>query len=400
MSNVLPPELWREIFAHACYTPYLLDTKWNYDPDDRLWQGWDPEVHDSSIDTKRAIVQVCREWHALGVEFLYETIQIPLYGQRRRFLKLDKPTATLHDSVLVPPATYRGEKLSSRGYGWWIKRIDCPCYFLGSTLFPNLMSLLEQCHNLSIFTIKPRSGGTQATMKTMSQLWNTFQSRFYHSLRHVDFKWSSSMDGVELPCILLSTLALAYKHPPPNIYSNPMRQTLTALTLFIPNDLQNDSDAAYFPNLRYLGFMNIANSDCPVLYNFMKRHRTTVRSFYVQTAVRWVGGLAPIIHLGTSLRSLTLNFFEPFEFRGPSKFIGISHLGIGSAEGDLKSQMDWIHTTLDEGKFPNLKLIRLLDQDGPIPYDATWADRIDRCEKAGLRLKDRQGRPLVCRGAL
>lgn len=77
----LPPELWRSIFHHAVdVVPFLFDTEWDYDPDNRIWEGWigcwSAPLQNQTIQ-RRTLVQVSREWRELGSEFLYEVVRIP-----------------------------------------------------------------------------------------------------------------------------------------------------------------------------------------------------------------------------------------------------------------------------------------------------------------------------------
>ena len=73
----LPPEIWREIFEVATYVPRLLDNTWDYSPSEELWRGWSDSYRDTALHTRRSILSVCRFWRAIGLEFLWEVVEIP-----------------------------------------------------------------------------------------------------------------------------------------------------------------------------------------------------------------------------------------------------------------------------------------------------------------------------------
>ena len=134
MSTVrLPAEIWREVIASATHVPGLLQTTWYHDLDDQLWHGWRP-IKDMAIATKLAITSVCREWRVLGIEFLYEAIQIP---QANGPSKIKTLLAALPVSEEAPSST------SQLGYGWWIKRLEFPIEVFYPENFEDLKSLLH-----------------------------------------------------------------------------------------------------------------------------------------------------------------------------------------------------------------------------------------------------------------
>ena len=106
-AKTLPVELWLKIFKFAVYVPLLLSNEWDYLPQHRFWQGWEP-VDDTEIETKRSIVQVCRLWNELGVQLLYESISI-LYAE------------DYHQVGNLIKILRRSESTSQPGYGYWIK---------------------------------------------------------------------------------------------------------------------------------------------------------------------------------------------------------------------------------------------------------------------------------------
>ena len=81
-TNPLPPEIWRAILREATHTPGLLDPTWDHSPSEMIWDGWFLEGVEKSANinlyTKPSIVQVSRQWKAMGVEFLYEAFDLPL----------------------------------------------------------------------------------------------------------------------------------------------------------------------------------------------------------------------------------------------------------------------------------------------------------------------------------
>ncbi|TFY54442.1 hypothetical protein EVG20_g9698 [Dentipellis fragilis] len=73
-----PPEIWLSIFEHATFVPHAFDTDAT-DPFDvpsapHAFDRVGQEELRASLTTKRALVLVCRRWHALATPMLYQAV--------------------------------------------------------------------------------------------------------------------------------------------------------------------------------------------------------------------------------------------------------------------------------------------------------------------------------------
>lgn len=152
--SALPYELWYRIFRLATEFPGAL----NLDPiasppdRDRLWlEDYDTSVrkffglHSSVLNTKKAIVKVCRLWNEVGKKYLYEIIVLR-----------DRDTATL-----------LAKTVSQTGLGKHVLRLDVAVNvherpFMGDPELTDyhfrynspLHEIFMRCPNLSIITVE------------------------------------------------------------------------------------------------------------------------------------------------------------------------------------------------------------------------------------------------------
>ncbi|KAJ7921202.1 hypothetical protein B0H13DRAFT_1985442 [Mycena leptocephala] len=80
----LPPEIWLYIFLFATsvpYTPQLYETQ--YHPFHNPPSERERSMLNLANDTTLALNLVCREWHNLSMQFLFETIHLSWYGSRK-----------------------------------------------------------------------------------------------------------------------------------------------------------------------------------------------------------------------------------------------------------------------------------------------------------------------------
>ena len=392
----LPSEVWREVFRHAIYVPRLLDTKWDYDPDDQLWCGWE-FVKDTAIGTKRTIVQVCREWHALGIEFLYETIQI---GHTRPVGEgqVEELAATLS---LAPDSSAHSSSPTSvsgsyaQSYGWWTKRLDCHALVF-QHYFPALTLLLTQFHNLSVVTIEPVQAPNDMTLR----LIQIFESRFSHSLRRLDIKiHKNGSPHPDLPVIPLFSLDICVKYSLSHSGKQDSFKNISSLTLDLPSTLQSYDDSLYFPNLKHLGLLSIGLLDISTLMQFVNRHSETISSLNMQP-LGTCRRLSHLINCTRNLRTLTLHDTAiMYLMTEQSSYPGITHVGLQSTTRlqYLGRCLGWLERILKERSFfPDLTLVRLLDHHDQTMSDLEWASVIGACASAGVRLQSCRGRLLVC----
>ena len=387
MVHRLPTELRREIFFQATYVPHLLDTKWDYDPDERIWEGWRFEK-DTENTTKCAIVQVCWEWRTVGMEFLYQTIQIPNYADQSRYNQLHSLAEAL--SPLPKPSRQSDVtdispfRSSSRGYGWWTKRLDCPRDILRYDNYRYFASILDQCPNLSILTI------TQGSIfgDGVSNGFGVIQSRLYHSLRRLDFKVrDDNFSLLNFTSIPLYSLEITFTGSIIEVPHSCSFATISSLTLYFTSALDNCDESFYLPNLRHLALRKVRDDDFIALNRLVSRHSQTLFSLYLQTLYT-CESLPELLHLPLHLRSLAFDDGDLLNL--DSTYPGITHLGIFPESGSLEQYARGITRMLDDKIFPHLTVLRMLRLDN-VPFQIKWANVIERCASAGVRLQNSRG---------
>lgn len=395
----LPSETWREIFHHAVSVHLLLDTEWSYDTSDHIWHNWmagwgefgypNFKLEDTAIQTRQALVQVCREWRSIAVEFLFEVIQFPEYhsqdgghAQLRRLIQIFKQSATRPE----------GETHShSPGYGWWTKRIDCPNLLLNEENLQPFMDLLEECPNLEILVIQP---GWMAPIDRTT-LVGTLHNKLPHSLRRFSYIFKYLADEIDInpvPMnIPLHSLDIAYGdrilQPSP---SPTLCTAITSLSLWFTFGLLRPiSNAWHFPNLRQLSLLNILPEDSPVLAQFVQRHRNTLTSLFIILGSPR-GHLVPaLLHAAPRLHSLTFQAKDLVELPRETPFPGVTHIAILPDRSEIYHALgDAIHEFLEHKTFPSLLCLHLLHGLAITEGDeGNWGDSADELARYGIELK-------------
>ena len=427
MSTVLPPEIWREVFLLATHVPGLLTTTWLSDPDEALWGVWKSpleEEFEASMEIKKTIVQVCREWKALGTEFLYEAVHIRYENSDDDYSRVDELVAILRAScaahVQVPvsadvndsdqPQPLVGvdtgsSKRSNLGYGWWIKRIECPDQILYERNFQRLEPLLSLCHNLAIFAV---SDAFYIAHAMANRLFSILESRFFHSLRRLDIKaYDMNELAVLLPSIPLSSLDLCL--PTPEFALNPAcaaLSTITSLTLSLPEgsfvypESLHFHKSFYFPTLRHLGLLHVADSNVEALKALVAQHSATVVSLYFNAQYTCYE-FSHLLHLATNLRTLTIDDdeFLNLAWQAPHQpFTGITNLAIyevNNGQEFAPNCLNALQIILGGSVFPDLKILRLLNRSNRLSGTKEWSEMGERCANVGLKLQDGEGQTLV-----
>ncbi|KAF7321972.1 hypothetical protein MKEN_00719700 [Mycena kentingensis (nom. inval.)] len=127
-ASIIPREILLLIFNNAVSPPWILK---------RLAEAQAPQILDTNQAIKRAIVSVCKLWHAVGSELLYNHVQISSIGQ----------LATLMETLD-----------SNNALCALVKSVQLSCYVTGNcrTLFEyETARLLELCPRLSAFSWVP-----------------------------------------------------------------------------------------------------------------------------------------------------------------------------------------------------------------------------------------------------
>ena len=222
----LPTETWREIFRRATYVPQLLhpEAAWTAWPvscrclgacrsfDDDAPQSCarcegDQDVRrDTALITRRNIVSVCRLWRTIGLEFLWEVIQIRPSSaiQQHGHEELNRMLEGLADIICSP---------SNHKYGGWIKRIDIVTPQEVQSSAQSLISLqraLKEIHSLLIFNFICLGCDHP---NDYSELYLTLSKKIHLNLRWMSFlgtsSWNASTKSFPhpLPSLDFSTLS-------------------------------------------------------------------------------------------------------------------------------------------------------------------------------------------------
>jgi hypothetical protein len=180
---LLPPELWRLIFAHATAAPGVLDLTplpplsnekraFNYFPD--------ASIGFSALRTKRNLILVCKSWQSLALEFLYTFVWLWKPTELFSLIRSLKLAANVDMTSALYGATYTP--------GRYIK-----CLWLSMGAFQPedslamdaLQELFNMCHNLQILRVWP--GAVLMNFPVIAE-----RSR---SLRYAEMEWIRDEDS-------------------------------------------------------------------------------------------------------------------------------------------------------------------------------------------------------------
>ena len=372
MSLHLPNEIWREIFRESTFVPFLLDTEWKYSPEDELWSGWGclnpyqdlgfrTETLKSGM-TKRSIVSVCRVWRGVGIEFLYESIQIP-YEKRLVTRLLEIMKRSVSESYL--------------GHGWWTKRIGWVDTRRSFKSMEAAISLMDFFHNLEIVTLLNQ----RIAYADQTRLADVCRSRFSHSLRRFEgsvynpdpsnpAKCMDTLPNVPLTSLSISITTSIYNSP-----LHPVFDAITTLVIYLPVIVNYRPAEWHFPNLKSLSFWNFTEFDMQVIMvPFVQRHSHTLTYLHLKPTYPEINSIPLLSHLKNIARTLSLGYDHLQHLwrlvQGNSggftvlHLPSITHLGIvGSVSfAHIKGVIDRL---LEYGMFPNIVHLRLLqDSNG------------------------------------
>ena len=256
----VPTEIWRSILRHATHVPLYMDEEWDHDPKDHIWEGSGSVAiglimrakMTVSRQTKLAILLVSRVWKELGIEFLYESIEIPgVYDKINRLLEVVRQSAN-------------GSYL---GHGWWMKRIDCTLVGL-RTFYNQVLGLLSLCHRIEIFSL---SGKQPVRFSISNRLMEILHNRFHHSLRRLELFINETEHALSiLESTPLLSLAARVDDLTAHLPLNPNFNTLTTLTIYMPKTIHSIPTEWRFPNLRSLSIDYFDYDDYPALTPFLE----------------------------------------------------------------------------------------------------------------------------------
>ena len=388
-ASSFPSEIWRSVFRHATYVPLLLDTGWEYGPDERMWEGW-VSVKDDEVATRRMIVNVCRSWRDLGAEFLYEVVQI----QRDDQDGVERLVGIFEDSCVTK---------SGVGYGWWTKRIDCPASLLTADNVEYLINLLEVCHNLQIFVVGRK--GYLAEILVYSRIASILQSRFLHSLRRVDLPWRMFREATPinyisvLPDVPLTSLAIMLRGQQPDEPTPISFFSITTLTISLSPSVGRPPSHLLFPALHALSLLFLGTNDIPMLRPFIRRHDRTLRHIHIDTTHAIIHNIPDLVSCAKNIATFSMNkrdleSFGQSSLNGMDPLTGITHLGVTWFHDGLGLESFWngMHPLLRRRFLPDLRVVRLMDVVSPISTEIKeWRGAIFIFRAHKVQLQDMFG---------
>ena len=392
----LPLEIWWLIFRQATDTPLTLHTEWSCEVEERLWEYWPQDTHDAAVVTKRTIVQVCSEWRAVGIEFLWEVIPFPVSMNRHRFRRLI--------DVFKSSASQ-----SDPGYGRWTKRIDCSLSYFEPDAEPefHIFQLLEQLHNLQIFTIR---GGTPLRGPAHARLLQIFETRFNHSLLRLDLFLNCY--GV-VPRLQLSTLSVFFEDKVVDQPMPPQFTHVSTLTLFLPDEGSVVPAQWHFPHLHTLAIhSHLAAS--PNMVPFITLHHRTLRHLYVKAYMRYLArkNLLPLICAARYLKSFVT---DPYSLNAliqlsrdesrVEQHTWLTHLGIIRETDSTLCTIarDVLCHLVGAGNpLSSVRVVRILKTIFPTHITSddqlVWSETSRICMDKKVRMEDAESRLISCRG--
>lgn len=409
----LPTELWRHIIRQAAQTP-MLHASWEYSPDVCIWEGWEgwEKRRKTSIATDRkaklAIMLVCKQWKEFGVEHLYDSIRIPGSWSEDGNSNLSLLVERLAKSTSDATKDETSPSWAKYGYGWWTKRIDCHARILSTEHIEHLIALLEQCHNLQIFTV---SESNDVPVPTLLRLSQVLQTRFPNSLQRLTCPPTEPSTGkghdAWLPNLPLTSLTLRVRDPQLDFPHLSIFENITTLTVGFLRII-SETPPWHFPHLHSLGLTHLGEADFPALRPFIERHHSTLRHLFLHISHSSVDNLPLLISGHPKLVSLSLDDLDLKNLANSADngdemlpIIGLTHLGIISI--DTNDSPERIRNTvkriLGKNVFPDLKVVRALSERNPVSSGPVrWLETIKLCQGHGVRLEDLDGQSLVVEG--
>ena len=322
------------------------------------------------------------------MEFLYEAIIIP---------------STSHSSRLADLVDVFWTSTSSdpdrRGYGWWVKRIDCPPRVLRLPSIIDFVELLGLFHNLQILCI---TGITRPSRTTQVRLAKILQSRFSHSLRRLDMfigiDWLRESVPI-LPNVELRSLGVCINRG--ITFHHQSFSPITTLSLHLGTDDFYLPSTWNFPFLRNLTLFRLSETHHEGLIPFIKQHSLTLYCLCIHTT-RYSGEqMATLISSAPSLRCFTCDDLDVINLSivVGTTLTGLTHLGIVHARGSTTIAPYRVRESIlrifRQGILPDLTVIRLLSEVSPDRQATAWVSVFEDCSIYGVGLQDKTREPLT-----
>jgi hypothetical protein len=397
LRMLLPPELWRLIFAHATAVPSVLDLTplpplsnekraFNYFPDAGI--GF------SALRTKRNLILVCKSWRSIALEFLYTFVWLwrptelfSLIQSLERAANVDKTSAL--DGATCTPGRY----------------IKCLWLSMGAFKYgdPQSMDALQElftmCYDLQVLRVW--SGAVVMNFPVIAE-----RSR---SLRYVEMAWIHGEDSPTFASPLLKkmpqydvleALNLSFSDTAPLFPGYPISLTrLHSLILELPFEQIQNRILGFIalwnlPSLVYIS-LRCSGEFSPAMEQFFHSFGPNLMSLIVEQIDDAV--IRRIISYCPSVQNLSIQYV-PQEKPPYYPFPPIPHLQRIQFDGRYMqdASCDGFVITVENRHMPNspaLRRIQLVDWLPSRDPDESgrWKALGNQWLDKGIRLEDQNG---------
>ncbi|PCH33809.1 hypothetical protein WOLCODRAFT_94220 [Wolfiporia cocos MD-104 SS10] len=435
MAQLLPPEIWLQIFSYAADDDSLFDhalptslwdSAWTRMLYGNLWYLRSPDEvlntkQRQSYFTKKAISATCRAWRTLGAEFLF------------RFLYFNDPSYLQQFGPILN---------NNPNYGRWVKRIHITRYYagLGATMYEmqkSLGSIIRHCPNLEIFVVSwPLSHSFSAVAYALRHRSKTLHTLSLNvptaslgkaivmlqtlpSLKslHLEFEGSCPEDielgaSSDLEIALNDLQQLSLRGPCGDFveqaigWKMPSLQSLSLDFLSYRNDLPDIVDflAHHGAHLTFLDINCIPDLDVPTILDLCPLLTTFAFNldWRIESAHTDIWGAGTLVHrphanittIGCHQLLHAFGVGDAAKYAAADPFT--THV--------VRRRNDANFAAITRAAFPRLARVRVLNRtllrdleraDGPARdcYER-WERWWDQCAAQGVRLEDCTGAPL------
>lgn len=406
-ADRLPNELWLAILRLAVHVPSLLDPAFN---DESVSPWFKHHDTDASMVTRKTIVQVCRTWWELGIELLYEYIDISTLDALERLVEC------FEESVASKSTPDRPLQCPTQeGYGWWTKRLNIRAHIPPDyEVTPLIVRLFERCFNVRVLDFAPAMHDRAIGEMQFQHLLTLASSQFGHSLRRFTLDYSIERIAFNgeisyraiLPDLPLDTVDIQYNISSTNSSDSITKEQIRALDTISTLGISLGASIASFPawrcpSLRHLKFMYIVEHDIPPLTPFLELNgdKITSLTLFIGGSYQFIAlrellpffpnlrsfGYNPLnISFGDSILSTTIKMLR-------LSLISLHGHGLGTTPETTPDDKEF-RTGIMES-FPNVNTIRI--EDGPmnslVTRASTWIEFITWCHEQKLQVHDADG---------
>ena len=362
MLPPLPSELWIKILRTATEISGLRDNDSN--PSGRV------VGHQATLETKMAIVGVCRTWRAIGIDFLYEYIVLSVKGGETKTAALCEWFSELFVQHADEP----------RGYGRATKRIDFEIFLLQNGWADSLFRLLGCIQDLNVLVALPyRAGARICEEDILMRLWHLVEERFSHSLwrlaanlstHHVktrnasdNFSYAKHLPRLPLRALEVGMDDFTAKDDEPPFALDTVSTFGINVATFVHLDQCPDW---YCPNLKNLLLRQIVDREILLLIPFLNRHSDQITYLEIRVDhATLLSDVGKILEQTPRLRHL---FFGYLNFDAmdcpplPSlTTITLESIFTSPTPGDQRMAVSCILPLIASEKTPQLEFVTMLE---------------------------------------